>query len=105
MSAVTAIKLLGRWTQLSGRHIAMGAGCSCGPGTASVQLKDFEEQLLDYLRNRHGDIVGNSMIELLRTLSKTPHPDSKALLRDVARSLDSFDELHRISPGAGSAPP
>ena len=23
----------------------MGAGCSCGPGTASVQLKDFEEQL------------------------------------------------------------
>ena len=83
----------------------MGAGCSCGPGFASLQLKDFEEQLLDYLRGRHGEIVGDSMVELLRKLSKTEQKVGKALLADLARSLDSFDELHRISPGAGSAPP
>ena len=83
----------------------MGAGCSCGPGFASLRLKDFEEQLLDYLRARHGEIVGDSMIELLRRISKTPSRGDKALLQDLARSLDSFDELHRISPGAGSAPP
>jgi hypothetical protein len=103
-TALTAVKLLGRWTQLSGRHVPMGAGCSCGPGFASLQLQDFEQQLLDYLRSRHGGIVGTSMVELLRSLSKTEAPEGKALLRDLARSLDSFDELHRISPAAGSAP-
>jgi hypothetical protein len=104
-TALSAIQLLGRWTQLSGRHIPMGAGCSCGPGFASLQLKDFEEQLLDYLRGRHGEIVGDSMVELLQRISKMPAARDKALLQDLARSLDSFDELHRISPGAGCAPP
>jgi hypothetical protein len=104
-AAVTAVTLLGRWTQLAGRHIPMGAGCSCGPGFASLQLHDFEQQLLDYLRAKHGDLVGDSMVELLRKLSKEQPPQAKALLQDLGRSLDSFDELHRISPGAGSAPP
>jgi hypothetical protein len=103
-TTLAAVKLLGRWTELSGRHIAMGTGCSCGPGFASVQLKDFEEQLLDYLRQRHGEIVGTSMTALLQRLAKTSGRGTEALLSDVARSLDSFDELHRISPGAGSAP-
>lgn len=104
-TALAAVKLLGRWTQLSGRHLAAGAGCSCGAGAASVRLQDFEPQILDYLRARHGEIVGASMVELLRTVSRKPVPGAKALLRDLERSLESFEELHRITPGAGSSRP
>ena len=102
-SALRAVNLLGRWTQLSGRHLAAGAGCSCGAGVASVRLQDYEQQILDYLRERHGAIVGDSMVELLRKLCRGPTAGAKALLADVERSLESFEELHRISPGAGSS--
>ena len=92
---VHAASLLGRWTRLSGRHIAMSAGCSCGAGGTSVQLRDFEQQILDYLRARHGEIVGASVVELLRKLSQTPALRARAVLRDLERSLESFEALHR----------
>jgi hypothetical protein len=98
-----AVQLLGRWTQLSGQHLAAGAGCSCGAGATSVRLQDFEQEILAYLRARHGDLVGPGMVELLRALARKPVPGAKALLRDLERSLASFEELHRISPAAGSA--
>ena len=101
-SALTAVNLLGRWTRLSGRHLAAGAGCSCGAGIA-LRLQDYEEQILGYLRERHGEAVGTSIVELLRTLSERKIPGGNALLRDLERSLESFEELHRISPGAGSS--
>ncbi|HET7199064.1 MAG TPA: hypothetical protein VFI86_10375 [Burkholderiales bacterium] len=104
-TALTAVNLLGRWTRLSGRHVALASGCSCGAAPASLRLQDHEQQILDYLRARHGEIVGASMVELLRALSGRTDRAAKALLGDLARSLDSFEELHRISPGAGSSRP
>ena len=104
-TALTAVKLLGRWTRLRGRHLAAGPGCSCGAGAMSVRLQDFEQEILDYLRTKHGEIVGESMVELLRGISRAPPPGTRALLKDLGRSLESFEELHRISPGAGSSRP
>ena len=64
---------------------------------------DFEQQLLDYLRSKHGSLAAGSIAELLRDIAKTGSNQARPLLEDLARSLDSFDELHRVTPGAGSA--
>lgn len=83
----------------------MGSGCSCGPGFPGLQLNDFEQQILDYLRSKHGTAVGNSIADLLKALGRESSAFSrdaqKRLLVDLQRSLDSFDELHGVTPGAG----
>jgi len=83
-----------------------GAGCSCGVGVG-VRLQDFEQQILDYLRTKHGAAMMEhagyrqgeavSVTALLRAIATrvAGNGDHLALLADVARSLDSFDELHR----------
>lgn len=93
-AAVEATRLLGKWTKLAQGHVVFGAGCSCGVGFGNLQLKDFEPQILDYLRTRHavGDFAG--IPELLRSIA-TKGGEPLALLADLERSLESFDELHR----------
>ena len=72
-----------------------GSGCSCGVGVG-VRLQDFEPQILDYLRAKHGDTGHTAITELLRAIAtQDSGKESGALLADLARSLDSFDELHR----------
>jgi hypothetical protein len=99
--SLLAVRLLGRWTRLARQHVVLGAGCACGVG--AVQLGDFEQQLLDYLRSKHGSLAADSIAELLRGVAKTGGSQARPLLEDLARSFDSFDELHRVTPGAGSA--
>ena len=82
----------------------LGAGCACGVGFGALKLGDFEQQILDYLRSKHGSISGDSIAGLLQGIAKTGDDGARPLLEDLARSLDSFDELHRLTPGAGSAP-
>jgi len=76
-----------------------GSGCSCGVGFGNLRLQDFEPQILDYLRAKHGDTGHTAITELLRAIAtQDPGKESGtrlALLADLARSLDSFDELHR----------
>jgi hypothetical protein len=71
-----------------------GAGCSCGLGVPGLRLADFEPQILDYLRTKHdvGEFV--RVPDLLRSIA-TRGDGPLALLADLERSLDSFDELHR----------
>jgi hypothetical protein len=76
-----------------------GSGCSCGVGFGNLRLQDFEPQILDYLRAKHGDTGHTAIADLLREIAM--HGEGKkagerlALLADLERSLDSFDELHR----------
>jgi hypothetical protein len=97
--AILAVRLLGRWTELARRHVPLGAGCACGPGLPGVQLGDFEAQLLDYLRSRHGGISAGGVAELLRPIAKgesvVPRAEQEALLAELERTLDSFEEAHR----------
>lgn len=97
-AAFEATRLLGRWTKLAQGHVMFGSGCSCGVGFANLRLQDFEPQILDYLRAKH-DITGHTAIaDLLRAVATQGGNDAAsqiALLADLARSLDSFDELHR----------
>ena len=83
--------------------MVLGAGCACGVGFGALKLGDFEEQLLDYLRSRHGELAGDGIAGLLGGIARSGGETSWPLLEDLARSLDSFDELHRLTPGAGSA--
>jgi hypothetical protein len=83
-----------------------GAGCSCGVGMG-VRLQDFEQQILDYLHAKHGATAveragyrqgeAGSVTALLRAIATqgAGNGGHAALLADLERSLDSFDELHR----------
>jgi len=94
---VEATRLLGRWTKLAQGHVMFGAGCSCGVGIANLRLADFEPQILDYLKTKHGIAGFAGVAELLRSIATKGEErgEQLALLADLGRSLDSFDELHR----------
>ena len=76
-----------------------GSGCSCGVGFANLRLADFEPQILDYLKAKHGAGGFAGVRDLLRSIVKeseeAEHGLQLALLADLERSIDSFDELHR----------
>ena len=96
-AAVEATRLLGKWTKLAQGHVMFGAGCSCGVGIANLSLADFEPQILDYLKTKHAIGGFADIPDLLRTIAKEEERGGSrlALLADLSRSLDSFDELHR----------
>ena len=96
-AAVEATRLLGKWTKLAQGHVMFGAGCSCGLGFPGLRLADFEPQILDYLGKRHDTGKVTSVPDLLRSIAKEGDRKGErfALLADLSRSLDSFDELHR----------
>ena len=95
-AAIEATRLLGKWTKLAQGHVVFGAGCSCGVGFANLRLADFEPQILDYLKTKH-DVGGHAGVsELLRSIARQGDgKEGLALLADLERSIDSFDELHR----------
>jgi hypothetical protein len=97
-AALEATRLLGKWTKLAQGHVMFGSGCSCGIGFDNLRLQDFEPQILDYLRAKHGDTGHTAITELLRAIATQDSGKESsarlALLADLARSLDSFDELH-----------
>jgi hypothetical protein len=96
-AAVEATRLLGKWTRLAQGHVMFGAGCSCGLGVPGLRLADFEPQILDYLKTRHGLAGFAGVPDLLRSIAtrKEAKGGELLLLADLERSLDSFDELHR----------
>jgi len=105
-AAIEATRLLGKWTKLAQGHVMFASGCSCGVG-GGVRLQDFEQQILDYLHAKHGAAAfehtgyregeTGSVTVLLRAIATQGAGDGghRALLADLERSLDSFDELHR----------
>jgi len=60
-------------------------------------LADFEPQILEYLKTKHGVSGFSGVPDLLRSIVKQSegekHGGQLALLADLARSLDSFNEL------------
>jgi len=82
--------------KLAQGHVMFGAGCSCGLGVG-LGLADFEPQILDYLRTKHGIGEFPGVPDLLRSIVKEGDGKGErlALLADLSRSLESFDELHR----------
>lgn len=118
-AAIEATRLLGKWLRVAQGHVSFGLRCSCGmaAGKGSIRVQDFEQQALDYLFGRHGNAATESLLAILRAragyrpgeagsiteflraiATEASEPEAElqlALLRDLDRSIDSFDELHR----------
>ena len=94
-AALEAARLLGRWTRLAQGHAMLGAGCSCGLASGP-RPADFEPQILDRLKTKHGISGFSSVAELLRSIAKEGESGGGrlALLADLSRGLDSFEALH-----------
>jgi len=95
-----AVQLLGKWTRLTQGHVLIGGtGCSCGLAAANVRVQDFEQQILDYLGGKYATAAKvDSIAALLRVMAAQPvggDGQALALLADLDRTLESFDELHR----------
>ena len=91
--AAVALKLLGQWNRISGGHIALSAGCSCGVAVPGVRVQDFEEQILAYLHGRHGG-RWTSISELLGGIARNTEPAAPAILQDLQRTFESFEQQH-----------
>jgi hypothetical protein len=100
-----AIRLRDKWAVLAQAHIAIGGGCSCGAGATPVQVQDFEQDILDHLSRKHADAALQSYLRdargsvsaLLAALAEPAAGASdggRQLLADLARSIESFDQLH-----------
>ena len=115
--AQRADTLLDLWSSLATRHVALGAACACGVGGVSLQLADFELDIVGYLEDaglRSGmpEIVAffealqqdsaqeQPLVRLLEDVRQERLPDAVSdwLLPKVERTLRSFAELH----GGGS---
>lgn len=97
-ASVLALRLLGRWTRIAQGHVALATGCSCGVGVSSLRVRDFEAQILEYLLGKHGARAqAGSVADLLRA-SATPANgqgrETLALLADLERTIDSFEQQH-----------
>jgi hypothetical protein len=109
--------LLDLWSSLATRHVALGASCACGMGGVSLQLADFELDIVGYLEDaglRSGmpEIVAffdalqragaqeQPLVRLLEDVQqgRLPAALSDWLLPKVERTLRSFAELH--GPGS-----
>ena len=95
--AVLAIQLLGQWNRISGGHIALASGCSCGVAVPNLRVQDFEEQILEYLHGRHGG-TWKSIGELLGGIARGSENEASAagaaILQDLQRTLESFEQQH-----------
>lgn len=93
--SVVALRLLGAWNRLAQGHVALAAGCSCGVGVSNLRVQDFEEDILEFLRGRHGPLLrGASIAETLTLIARENDAQAAALLGDLERSLASFEAQH-----------
>jgi hypothetical protein len=112
-TAQRADALLSLWSDLSIRHVALGASCGCGVGGISVRLEDFELDIADYLEDagiRSDDAEVAAFFRGLQDAGPRDEP-LRALLADVReeragtavaewllprveKTLRSFAELH-----------
>ena len=111
-----AQRLLETWDRLGRAHMMIGAGCSCGIGGVVVALEDFEQDIADYLQAeaerlerrdvltylaeqaREGELwsISRLLIGLAQpTGSGSREADAGCfLLERLARTLNSFEQLH-----------
>ena len=75
------------------------AGCSCGAAATSVRVQDYEQDILGFLRGRHGT-AASSIAELLSGIARRAAATDLAMLADLERSIDSFESLHRGGGGS-----
>ena len=99
---IEALRLLGKWQQLAAGHVLLAAGCSCGVAATSVAIRDYERDILDFLRARHvaAAAAAEGIAPLLSAIARQGEKAHLGLLADLERSFDSFESLHRGKRGS-----
>lgn len=116
--SAVALELLDIWERLSSRHVSLGTGCACGIGGVTLQLQDFEQDIVDFLlgqaeRGKRPDVAAYlkekaldpdsgkwSVNRLLAALSDaeraatSPSDIPGFLLERLSKTLRSFARLH-----------
>ncbi|MSQ52271.1 MAG: hypothetical protein EXR28_10305 [Betaproteobacteria bacterium] len=98
LAALTATRLLGRWSLVCQRH---GGGCSCCPGLGDIDMEEVERLLAVDLRKRHSLMQDREgFADLLKQcVARTLNADQQALsdlLEDIGRGIN---ELERVQSG------
>ena len=106
--------LLATWARLGSSHKMIGGGCSCGVRGLVLRLADFEQDIVDYLRNegeqyqrrdvlallentaRDGDrwSVGHLLTGLAEPAASVDPGAAKFVMERLTLTLQSFDKLH-----------
>jgi len=116
-----ASRLSRLWSELAVRHVALGSSCGCGAGGVSLQLIDFELDIVDYLEDaglRSGiceveaffkarptsEATGLPLQTLLEDLERDEFAPAASdwLLGRLEKTLNSFAELHGGQQRSGS---
>jgi hypothetical protein len=99
LAALSATRLLGRWSLVCQRHD--GGGCSCCPGLGDINMAEVERLLCKDLRTRHALLADrDGFVEVLRLCVArnfaAEQEDLSALLEDIGRAIN---ELERVQNG------
>ena len=116
--ATEASELLEIWQRVSSRHVSLGTSCACGIGGVTLQLQDFEQDILDFVigqaeRSKRTDVIAyvresafdsqrerGSVEHLLTTLSRGEGQGAGQVdvptfvLEKLGKTLRSFARLH-----------
>lgn len=110
-----ALLLLQTWERLGRSHKMLGGGCSCGAAGIALGLADFEQDIVDYLRNEGEAYQRRDVLALLEQLARNEGRWSvdkllgclaqpagaidpaaaKFILERLTRTVLSFETLHR----------
>jgi hypothetical protein len=117
-SSAIALELLDIWRRVSSRHVSLGTSCACGLGGVTLQLQDFEQDIVDFVlgqaeRNKRVDVIAYLRVNafdpqtergnvglLLTNLSRAQieghaQPDIPTfVLERLGKTLRSFASLH-----------
>ncbi len=97
--AIESLRLLGKWTLLSQRHVSADMGCACCTGFgSSMRVQDFEQQILDYLHDKYSAAGNAHVVALLADRAAFRHQEAGSIA-DLLRSLATRGGL----PGDGGA--
>jgi hypothetical protein len=48
-SRADALELSDIWRRVSSKHVSLGTSCACGIGGVTLQLQDFEQDIVDFV--------------------------------------------------------
>jgi len=112
--SIRAIQLLGAWYRVAQGHLPLnGFACSCSLGIGGITVQDFEQDVLDYLFEKHGNVDElkvcfknissekcntGALAALLRSLSvDIPQAiNAEQLLDDLEKTIGSFSAAYQV---------
>ena len=90
-----AASLLTVWRKVERTHLPVSFGCSCG-GMGHVRVQDFEQDVLDYLREKHSENA--TVLALIARFTGPDNQDTQIanLLQGIRDDSDADSEVKML---------